>query len=207
MASFEKPPEPITTTTTTTTTTPKPTTTPATTTTTHKPNNDTTTKIPTVNATTVAPRQRRRRGAAAPIPLTSLLAQQTLTVNTTVTDQMHDAATLNTTTKATTKKLALPILMSPMLMDGEPPYNCVSGQLIGHGPKNLTGLFKHYVESKGVIISFFFNKYFYYLFIIAPISDFKATGQNWLQRGDMMRLQVNFKGSQSLEMCIQVVNG
>ncbi|XP_014103523.3 uncharacterized protein [Bactrocera oleae] len=188
VASFEKPPEPITTTTTTTTTTPKPTTTPATTTTTHKPNNDTTTKIPTVNATTVAPRQRRRRGAAAPIPLTSLLAQQTLTVNTTVTDQMHDAATLNTTTKATSKKLALPILMSPMLMDGEPPYNCVSGQLIGHGPKNLTGLFKHYVESK------------------APISDFKATGQNWLQRGDMMRLQVNFKGSQSLEMCIQVVN-
>ncbi|XP_039962481.1 uncharacterized protein LOC126751633 [Bactrocera neohumeralis] len=188
VASFEKPPEPITTTTTTTTTTPMPTTTPATTTTTHKPNNDTTTKTPTVNPTTLAPRQRRRRGAAAPIPSTSLPAQQTLTVNTTVTDQTHDAVTLNTTTKAASKKVDLPILMSPLLMDGEPPYNCVTGQLIGHGPKNLTGLFKHYVESK------------------APVSDFKANGQNWLQRGDMMRLQVNCKGSPSLEMCIQVFN-
>lgn len=189
VASFEKPPEPITTTTTTTTTTtPIPTTTPATTTTTHKPNNDTTTKTPTVNPTTLTPRQRRRRGAAAPIPLTSLPAQQALTVNTTVTDQMHDAVALNTTTKAASKKVDLPILMSPLVMDGEPPYNCVTGQLIGHGPKNLTGLFKHYVESK------------------APVSDFKANGQNWLQRGDMMRLQVNCKGSPSLEMCIQVFN-
>lgn len=158
VATFEKPPEPITTTT-TTTTTPKPTTTtpktttPATTSTTNKPKNDTTTpKIPTVNTAIVAPRQRRRRGAAASIPLTSLVAQQVLTINTTMTDQMHDVVILNTTTKAASKKLALPILMSPLLMDGEPPYNCVTGQLMEHDPKKLTGLFKHYMESKGVLL-------------------------------------------------------
>ncbi|XP_004535641.1 uncharacterized protein LOC101458300 isoform X1 [Ceratitis capitata] len=180
VANFEKPPEPPTTTstTTTTTTTPKPTTTTTSKPTTTTPKPSTTTSTPShVNVTTPTQKQRRRRGAVAPTLLEGKVENQPMPSNLTITAGVDSNAT----------KVKLPLSLSPLLMDKESPYNCLTGQL-KREPNKLTGLFKHYVVSK------------------APVSDFKASGQNWLQRGDMLRLQINCKGSPSLEMCIQVYN-
>lgn len=68
----------------------------------------------------------------------------------------------------------------------QPPFDCVSKKFVAQDPKQIYGYYQHRVVSKD------------------PITGFGTTGKNWLQHWEVLKLNVNCKGSPPFELCTRV---
>ena len=53
-------------------------------------------------------------------------------------------------------------------------------------------------------LQFVFNNF---AFILAPISNFTASGQIWLEHGNILNLNIKCKGSSKVQYCYNVYDG
>ncbi|XP_063920014.1 uncharacterized protein LOC135135010 isoform X2 [Zophobas morio] len=139
-----------------------------------------------------------------PLPPPTTTTPSTTTSTTTTTKPTTTSKT--TTTSTTTTPKPTTTKSSTVAPTTTPPVNKTVGK---RDVKQQTGIFPFVCNSTQVVTDprktygYFAKK----IKVKAPVSKVNVTGNNWLQHGDLLSLNVKCRGSKNLQYCVRYEKG